>query len=99
VIRPFEAPDAERIIAIGAAINPELPPSLIAFQYRDRTWNPDYRKLRLVATRGDEVVAWGQVAHMWWAYHPRRFVLRIEVHPTAWRTGLGSALHERLLVP
>ncbi len=97
MIRLFEERDAERIVAIGAAINPELPPSLIAFQYRDRTWNPEYHKLRLVATRGDEVVAWAQVAHMWWAYHPRRFVLRIEVDPAAQRTGLGSALHERLL--
>jgi GNAT superfamily N-acetyltransferase len=97
MIRPYEERDAERIVAIGARVYPEAPPNLPRFLYRDRKWNPEYLKLRLVVERDGQVVGWGQVTHIWWAYHARRFSLRLEIDPTAQHTGLGSALYEPLL--
>src|SRR5436190_13159928 len=97
MIRQYQERDAARIVAIGAAVHPELPPNLTSFLYRDRSWNPTYRRLRLVAERDGEVVGWGQAGHIWWAYDPGRFIMRLEVDPAARRSGIGSALHERLL--
>ncbi len=97
MIRPFEERDYEPIVALGARIDPDQPPSIEANRHRDRTWDPRYSKLRLVVTRAEQVLGWGQVAHMWWAFHPRHFVMRLQVDPTAQGRGLGSALYERLL--
>jgi GNAT superfamily N-acetyltransferase len=97
MIRPFEPRHYERIVAIGARLDPALWPSREAMRYRDRTWSPEHRKARLVVMRADEVVGWGQVAHMWWAYHPRRFAMRLEVDPAAQRGGLGSLLYAQLM--
>jgi mycothiol synthase len=97
MIRAFEKRDYPRLIGIGTAIEPDDPPVLAALQYRDRTWEPAYRRHRLVAERDAQVVGWGQVGHMWWAYHPRRFTMRLEVDPAVQGQGIGSALHERLM--
>jgi len=42
-------------------------------------------------------VGWGQVGHLWWAYHPRRYLLRLEVDPAWQGRGVGSRLYERLV--
>jgi GNAT superfamily N-acetyltransferase len=48
---------------------------------------------RLVAQRDDLVVGWGEVGHMWWAYHPHKFMLRLNVDPLYQQQGIGSRLY------
>jgi GNAT superfamily N-acetyltransferase len=96
-IRPFEDRDYQRIVEIGSQIETDPPPSLEMLQYRDRTWSPEHTKTRLVAEVDDRVVGWGQVGHLWFAPHPYRYGMRIEVEPALQRQGIGSALYERLL--
>jgi GNAT superfamily N-acetyltransferase len=54
-------------------------------------------RLRLMAERDGLLVGWGDIGHTWWAFHPRKFNLRLNVDPSAQRQGIGSALFERLV--
>jgi GNAT superfamily N-acetyltransferase len=42
-------------------------------------------------------VGWGEVAHLWWSYHPRRFGLWLNSDPRFQQQGTGSALYSRLI--
>ncbi len=99
MIREFSptAGDYERVVAINALVNPDHPADVETIRYRDRTWDPAQRKLRLVFDRDGQVLGWGQLAHMWWAFHPRRYAMRVEVDPAERHKGIGSALHDRFL--
>ncbi len=96
-IRPFEERDYERQAAIGAAINPGLDRGLAWYRHYDQVWDPSLLRLQLVTERDDLVVGWGDVGHMWWAYHPRKFVLRLNVDPAYQQQGIGSQLYGRLI--
>jgi GNAT superfamily N-acetyltransferase len=97
VIRTFEDRDYDALLEIGARVDPEAPPKREALLFRDRVRKPEHKQVRLVYEHDNRVVAWGQVGHMWWAFHPRRYALRLEVHPAMQRQGIGSALHDQLL--
>jgi GNAT superfamily N-acetyltransferase len=96
-VRPFEERDYERVIEIGNAIEPEAPRSLEVLRYQDATWNPEYRQARMVADQKGRLAGWAQVGHLWFAPHPRRFGMRIEVEPRHEREGIGSALYQRCM--
>jgi ribosomal protein S18 acetylase RimI-like enzyme len=96
-IRPFAECDYGRQAAIGAAINPGLDRGLAWYRHCDQSWDPSLRRLQLVAERDHLVVGWGEVGHMWWAYHPRRFVLRLNVDPAYQQRGIGSRLYAALM--
>jgi GNAT superfamily N-acetyltransferase len=97
VIRPFTELDYDALLEIGARVHPEAPPNREAVLFRDGIRKPEHRLVRLVYERDGQVVAWGQVGHMWWAFHPRRYALRLEVDPAMRQQGIGSALHDQLL--
>jgi GNAT superfamily N-acetyltransferase len=86
-------------VAISNAVDPSRPTSLADARHRDATWDvARYHLARYVADDGrGQVVGWGQVAHMPWQYHPRKYDLRLEVMPEHRRRGVGSALFVRLL--
>src|SRR6266545_2934748 len=71
IVRPFAERDYARQAAIGAAINPGLDRGLAWYRHCDQSWDPSLRRLQLVAERDNLVVGWGDVGHMWWAYHRR----------------------------
>jgi mycothiol synthase len=96
--RAFEDRDYQRLAEINAAIDPRSSSTRESLRYRDATLEPRVRMVRIVAeTQTDTVVAAGQVMHIWWAYHPRRYLMRLEVDPAWQHRGIGSALFERLL--
>jgi mycothiol synthase len=97
-VRPFEDRDYERLAAINSAVDPDSSSTPKSLRYRDATLEPRVRLLRIVAeAQSDQVVGAGQVMHIWWAYHPRRYLLRIEVEPAWRRRGVGTALFDHLL--
>jgi GNAT superfamily N-acetyltransferase len=98
LIRPFEDRDYERLVEISTAIDPGTPFSPDTLRHRDANLDARVRLVRLVAEmEPDGVVAVGRVMHTWWSYHPRRYFVRIEVHPARQRHGIGSKLWERFL--
>jgi GNAT superfamily N-acetyltransferase len=97
-IRAFEDRDYERLPEINAAVDPRSSWTTESLRYRDATREPRERQLRIVAeVQPDGVVGYGQVGHIWWAFHPRRYLLRIQVHPAWQHRGIGAALFDRLL--
>ncbi len=96
MIRPFEPRDYEPIARIGYVIDPDSARGADWLRARDETFDPKLLRVRVVAERDGQVVGWGQVGHRWWAYHPRKFNMRIEVEPAWQRTGIGSALYAKL---
>jgi mycothiol synthase len=96
-IRPFEDRDYERQAAIGAAISPGFDRGLPWYQHTGQHWDPGLLRMRLVAECDNLVVGWGDVAHMWWAYHPRKFVLRLNVDPIYEHRGVGSQLYAAMM--
>ncbi len=96
--RAFEDRDYERLAEIGAAIQPHTSSTAQSLRYRDATLEPRVRMVRMVAeTETNMVVGAGQLMHIWWAYHPRRYLMRLEVDPAWQHHGIGSALFDRLL--
>jgi GNAT superfamily N-acetyltransferase len=97
-IREFEDGDYQRHAEISAAIEPGSAWSAEMLRHRDSTHEPRVRLVRLVAeVEPTGVVGIARVLHTWWNFHPRRYMLRIEVEPDWQRRGIGSALFERLL--
>jgi GNAT superfamily N-acetyltransferase len=96
VIRPFEDRDYVRLAEISLAIDPDGARSAEWFRRRDQAWNPDHPRVRRVAEQDGRAVGWGDVGTMWWAYHPHRFSLRLNVDPAFHRQGIGSALYTAL---
>jgi mycothiol synthase len=95
-IRPFAESDYERLAEIVTTIDPSAPRSAAWYRHRDRTWNPSHWCLRLVAEQDRAVVGWGEISHMWWAYHPRKFMLRLNVDPAHQHHGIGKQLYTHL---
>jgi mycothiol synthase len=97
-IRAFEDRDYERLPEINAAVEPHSSSTPESLRYRDATLEPRVRQVRFVAeVQPEGVVGHGQVGHIWWAFHPRRYLLRVQVHPAWQHRGIGAALFDRLL--
>jgi GNAT superfamily N-acetyltransferase len=96
LIREFTPADYDDLAALAVTINPEAATTADSARYRDRTRERRVRLRRLVAEADGRLVAMGQVMHIWWNFHPRRYVLRVEVDPAWQGRGLGSALFDRL---
>jgi GNAT superfamily N-acetyltransferase len=106
-IRAFAPSDLPSVVAIVNANHPNHPTSLDEAQAAMR----DADRLELIryvaedATAGGAsvgrgtttMIGWGQVAHMPWMFHARKYELRLEVEPGRRREGIGRALFDRLL--
>jgi len=99
IIRPFATSDYESVAAISALIDPDRGRDAEWFRARDASLfgDPKMRQLRLVAEVDGRVVGWGDMFTAWWAYHPRKFQLRLNVEPTHQVHGIGSALYTGLM--
>lgn len=97
-IRAFTPQDYDRLAEVSAAVDLTHSAGAEITRHRDENLEPRVRLLRLVAETADGLpVGFGHVMHIWWNFHPRRFVMRIMVDPPAQGRGIGSALYARLL--
>jgi GNAT superfamily N-acetyltransferase len=97
-IRRFTPSDYGAYAAIHNAIDPLHPLIVKASMHEDWWFGRTRFKLRryVVEVEGN-VVAVGSFFHELFAYHPKAFSLRLEVHPKSQRQGIGSLLYEKLL--
>ena len=88
-LRPLEDADYERLAEIDEAIDSSTANSAQTLRRRNVQIETRVRLVHLVADAvGEGVVGSGRLMHIWWAYHPRRYRLRISVQPTLQRRGL-----------
>jgi len=106
-IRPFAPSDLPGVVAITNANHPNHPTSLdearSAMRDADRLELTRYVADDATADGADAghdtttVIGWGQIAHLPWMFHARKYELRLEVEPGRRRRGIGGALFDRLL--
>jgi GNAT superfamily N-acetyltransferase len=96
-LRAVAPDDYARLAAIAAAIDPEESRGPEWYRERDASWSPRLQRYRLAADREGVLVGWGEIGQGWWAYHPRKFHLRLNVDPAIQRQGIGGCLYTALL--
>lgn len=97
-IREFRPADYERFSVIHDSLYPAHPFFLERTKHEDSSCElTRYKRKRIVAeNESGEVIAVGGFSHEFFAYHPRRLSLNIEVHREWQRRGIGGLLYERL---
>jgi GNAT superfamily N-acetyltransferase len=97
-IRLFGTRDYEAVAAVNNAVFPDRPSTAEEWRYEDERFEKRYVNERYVAERPDtgEIVGFGGLWHVPWAFHPRKFGMEIRVRPDARRRGIGTALWRRI---
>jgi len=97
-IRPFEDRDYEAIVAIRNAVLPDRPTTVEEFRYDDEHFDKKFVNERYVAvgSREDTIRGYGELWHVPWAFHPRKFIVDVRVHPGTRRQGIGTGLWAHL---
>src|SRR5579859_1982521 len=97
--RPFGPDDYTRIVEISNANHPDDLDSVERMHHGDSAWDANrYDRLRIVAEDPlRRVVGSGQINHIPYQFHPRKYEMHIQVDPAAHRRGIGSAIYARLL--
>jgi GNAT superfamily N-acetyltransferase len=97
-LREFQERDYARLAEIEAAIDPESVASAESLRERDTIDEPRIRVRRFAAeTPTGLLVGAGRVMHIWFNFHPRKYMLHIRVDPAWQRHGIGTLLLSRLL--
>ncbi len=98
-ILPFDHSDADYAagVAVHNAVWPEYPETVADWKRWAAQRSPQYIYRRFLTHWGDEagpVVAEGVYMHTFWAYHPQRFLIDINVRPEYQGRGIGAAMYE-----
>ena len=96
-IRPFAEGDYQRMADIVGAIDAHRYRPAEWYRQRDESRNASMLGLRLVAERDGTLVGWGDIGNSWWAFHPRKFNMRLNVDPAVQGQGIGSLLFSELI--
>lgn len=99
-IRALTPDDYAALVGIHRCLNiawPERPRTPEAWAEADRHRNPKLKFRRFVAVREGVVVGFASYGQSSLDYHPQRFYVDVEVFPSCWRQGIGSALYDRLM--
>lgn len=98
-IRPFEDRDYEAVVAVSNAVFPDRPWAAEELRYEDGHLDRGKNALeRYVAVdrRTDVLAGYGEIRHLPWNFHPRKFGMTMRVFPELWGRGIGSRLWDRL---
>lgn len=98
-IRPFADRDYEGAVAVSNAIFPDRPWTVDELRYEDdHLTRGQYALERHVAVdrRTGVFAGYGEIRHLPWNFHPRKFGMAIRVLPDLWGCGIGSRLWDRL---
>ena len=96
-LRPFNSDDYARLAAFHALVEPDYPVSAEEIRRHDQVRDPKIKMNRFLAEQGGETVGLALYSQASSLYHPQKFFLRIQVHPTHRRQGIGSRLYDHLM--
>src|SRR5438093_1034768 len=98
-IRLFEPKDYPRMIEIGNLLYAPHRWTEDEARYDDEHFDKKYffRRWAGEDPRSREVVAFAELHHMPWSYHPQKFWMEVFVHPEWQRRGVGRAMYERMI--
>lgn len=97
-IRPFAEADYPAMVALGNAVYQEYPFSVEAARFDDARYDGRRLHLRRFVAEHEAVIAgYSEFHHQSNMYHPQKFWLDIEVHPSQQGRGIGAALYGHLL--
>lgn len=98
-IRPFEERDYEAVVAASNAVFPDRPWTVDELRYEDEHLDrTKYVLERYVAVdrRSGGSCGYGEIRHLPWNFHSRKFGMTVRVLPDLWGCGIGSRLWGRL---
>ena len=98
-VRQFEERDYEAVVAISNAVFPDRLTTVVEFRYEDEHLDRTKYVLEryvVVDRRTGTPVGYGEVRHLPWNFHLRKFGMTIRVSPDLWGRGVGSRLWDRL---
>jgi GNAT superfamily N-acetyltransferase len=96
-IRPFTAVDYEVWCAVHNAVYPEYPETPDEVRFHDERREAHVRWGRFLAEEGGQVVGTASYGQRSGAYHPRRFLVEVQVPPAFEGRGIGAGLYDHLL--
>jgi len=99
-IRPFEERDYEAVVAVSNAVFPDRPWTADELRYEDTHLDrTKYALERYVAVdrQAGGTCGYGEIRHLPWNFHSRKFGMTIRVSPELWGRGIGARLWDRLL--
>jgi len=96
--RDFHPDDYPRLVEIDQANYPEYPVTVSEQRAFDENIDPKKYLLKRIAAldQNKRIVGFGQLRHELDAFHPRKFLVNILVHPTDHGKGIGGAIYRKL---
>ncbi len=97
--REFQQADYERLVAINNANYPDYPISVAERRSRDEALDRTkylLRRFACIDLEADQIVGFGEIAHLVDMFHPRKFMANILVDPGHQCKGAGRAIYEKL---
>ena len=96
-IRHFTEDDYAAALAVFNAVFPDYQHTVAEWRHRDAKKEARIDWGRLLAEVEGRVVGMATWDQFSCAYHPRKFIVEVMVHPDHRRRGIGGALYERLM--
>jgi GNAT superfamily N-acetyltransferase len=97
-IRPFLAPDYERITAVWNAAWPDYSKLVSEFKAQDELRNPQHYWQRLVVEEAGEIIGYGQFGEAWWSKVAGQYGINFITHPDFLGHGAATAFYKEMLV-
>ncbi|MBN2170481.1 MAG: GNAT family N-acetyltransferase [Candidatus Krumholzibacteriota bacterium] len=97
LIRQFTEDDYAAMVAVFNAVYPEYRDAEASWRHRDAKKEARIDWGRFVAEVDGRIAGLATWDQFSCAYHPRKFMVEVMVHPDHRRRGIGGALYERLM--
>ncbi len=98
-MREFQASEYEQLARLYARIYPDYDRSANEWRFWDESLDRTkyYRKrYSCYDSQIGQAVAFGEIGHATWMFHPQKFWLEIWVDPASQGKGIGTAIYQRL---
>src|SRR5207245_9372161 len=98
-ISEFKADDYGKLAHVFGSIFPDYDRTPEEWRFEDESLDKSkfpFKRYSCISEEVQEPVGFAQCQHVPWMYHPKKLWFEISVDPQHQKTGVGSALYERL---
>jgi len=95
-IREFTPEDYDAVTEISNAVYSEYPTTVKELRHEDESRDPKCLLKRHVVEHEGRIVGYASYGQFIWMYHPKKFFIRVDVHPDWQGQGFGRALYDRI---